>query len=149
MPGSRPATGTPIAAGELASSAVELGRLVDGRCVDILQVDISRVGLSQGMKVAAAAATAGIPCVNHSYSYGINLAASLHFAAAIERTSLFECQATPNEIREVLVPDAPRPAEGMIALPEGPASALRWTRPHWHASRSRRKRHSGLDPPGL
>ena len=82
---------TPIAAGELASSAVELGRLVDGRCVDILQVDISRVGLSQSMKVAAAAATAGIPCVNHSYSYGINLAASLHFAAAIERTSLFEC----------------------------------------------------------
>ena len=118
------ATGTPIAAGELASSAVELGRLVDGRCVDILQVDISRVGLSQSMKVAAAAATAGIPCVNHSYSYGINLAASLHFAAAIERTSLFECQATPNEIREVLVPDVPRPAEGMIALPEGPGLGI-------------------------
>jgi len=115
---------TPIAAGELASSAVELGRLVDGRCVDILQVDISRVGLSQSMKVAAAAATAGIPCVNHSYSYGINLAASLHFAAAIERTSLFECQATPNEIREVLVPDVPRPAEGMIALPEGPGLGI-------------------------
>jgi len=76
------------------------------------------------MKVAAAAATAGIPCVNHSYSYGINLAASLHFAAAIERTSLFECQATPNEIREVLVPDVPRPAEGMIALPEGPGLGI-------------------------
>ena len=115
---------TPIAAGELASSAVELGRLIAGRCVDILQVDISRVGLTQGMKVAAKAAAAGIPSVNHSYSYGINLAASLHFAAAIERCSLFEYQVTPNEIREALVPDAPRPSEGMLAVPEGPGLGI-------------------------
>jgi L-alanine-DL-glutamate epimerase-like enolase superfamily enzyme len=115
---------TPIAAGELASSAVELGRLIDERCVDILQIDISRVGLTQGMKVAAKAAAAGIPSVNHSYSYGINLAASLHFAAAIERCSLFEYQVTPNEIREVLVPDAPKPREGMLALPEGPGLGI-------------------------
>ena len=116
--------GTPIAAGELASSAVELGRLIEGRCVDILQLDISRVGLTQGMKVAAKAAAAGIPSVNHSYSYGINLAASLHFAAAIERCSLFEYQATPNEIREALVPDAPRPRAGMLAVPEGPGLGI-------------------------
>jgi len=117
-------TGTLIAAGELASSAVELGRLIEGRCVDILQLDISRVGLTQGMKVAAKAAAAGIPSVNHSYSYGINLAASLHFAAAIERCSLFEYQVTPNEIREALVPDAPRPSEGMLAVPEGPGLGI-------------------------
>lgn len=115
---------TPIAAGELASSAVELGRLIEGRCIDILQVDISRVGLTQGMKVAAKAAAAGIPSVNHSYSYGINLAASLHFAAAIERCSLFEYQATPNEIREALVPDAPRPCEGTLAVPEEPGLGI-------------------------
>ena len=118
------AAATPIAAGELASSAVELGRLITGRCVDILQVDISRVGLTQGMKVAAKAAAAGIPSVNHSYSYGINLAASLHFAAAIERCSLFEYQVTPNEIREALVPDAPWPSEGMLAVPEGPGLGI-------------------------
>lgn len=116
--------GTPIAAGELASSAIELGRLIEGCCVDILQVDISRVGLTQGMKIAAKAAAAGIPSVNHSYSYGINLAASLHFAAAIERCSLFEYQVTPNEIRAALVPDAPRPREGMLALPEGPGLGI-------------------------
>jgi L-alanine-DL-glutamate epimerase-like enolase superfamily enzyme len=114
------ATNTPIAAGELASSAVELGRLIEGRCVDVLQVDISRVGLTQAMKVAALAARHGIPCVNHSYSYGINLAASLHFAAAIERTSLFEYQATDNEIRDALIPDSPRPIAGMLTVPRGP-----------------------------
>jgi L-alanine-DL-glutamate epimerase-like enolase superfamily enzyme len=111
---------TPIAAGEMASSETELTRLVEGRCVDVLQVDIARVGLTQAMGVAKLAAAQGIPCVNHSYSYGINLAASLHFAAAIERTSLFEFQATPNEIRDVLVPDVPRPVDGMLELPQGP-----------------------------
>jgi len=111
---------TPIAAGELAASSVELERLVEERCVDVLQVDVSRVGLTQAMKVAAFAADRGIPCVNHSYSYGINLTASLHFAAAIERTSLFEVQATPNEIRDALVPNAPKPRDGMLAPPREP-----------------------------
>jgi L-alanine-DL-glutamate epimerase-like enolase superfamily enzyme len=115
---------TPIAAGELSSSIAELGRLIEARCVDVLQVDVSRVGLTQAMKVAGLAAAAGIPCVNHSYSYGINLAASLHFAAAIERTSLFEYQATPNEIRDALVPNAPRPIKGMLALPMTPGLGI-------------------------
>ena len=115
---------TPIAAGELAASSLELQRLVEERCVDILQVDVSRVGLTQAMKVAAFAARHGVPCVNHSYSYGINLAASLHFAAAIEQTSLFEYQATPNEIRDALVPNAPRPREGLLALPQSPGLGI-------------------------
>jgi L-rhamnonate dehydratase len=114
------AAATPIAAGELASSAEELGRLIKGRCVDVLQVDVSRVGLTQAMKIAALAAAQGIPSVNHSYSYGINLAASLHFAAAIEHTSLFEYQATPNEIRDWLIPNAPQPVDGMLSVPQGP-----------------------------
>ena len=104
----------------MASSEVELARLVETGSVDILQVDIARVGLTQAMRVAKLAAGRGIPSVNHTYSYGINLAASLHFAAAVESTSLFEYQATPNEIRDALVPDAPRPVEGMLDLPVGP-----------------------------
>jgi len=111
---------TPIAAGELAASPVELGRLVEQRCVDVLQVDISRVGLTQAMKVAALAARHGIPCANHSYSYGINLSASLHFAAAIERTSLVEYPATANEIRDALTPGAPRPVAGVIHVSRRP-----------------------------
>jgi len=105
---------------ETPIAAVELGQLIDGRCVDVLQVDISRVGLSQAMRVASQAAARGIPCVNHSYSYGINLAASLHFAAAIERVSLVEYQATPNEIRDHLIPDAPKPVAGLLAVPQAP-----------------------------
>ncbi len=116
----RQAVDTRIAAGEMASSAVELARLVEDGCVDVLQVDVSRVGLTEAMKVAALAARHGIPCVNHTYTYDLNLAASLHFAAAIPETSLFEYQATPNEIREALVRDRPTPRDGWIDVPRAP-----------------------------
>src|SRR5260370_729697 len=81
-------------------------------------------GIPRALKCAAFAASHGIPCVNHSYSYGINLAASLPFAAAIERTSLFEFQATPNEIRDALVPNAPKPREGMLRPPQEPGLGI-------------------------
>ena len=86
----------------------------------MLQVDIAAGRADPGHAGGRACRAHGIPCVNHSYSYGINLAASLHFAAAIESTSLFEFQATPNEIRDVLVPDVPQPVDGMIEVPQGP-----------------------------
>ncbi|MBV9404284.1 MAG: mandelate racemase/muconate lactonizing enzyme family protein [Acidobacteriaceae bacterium] len=116
---------TPIAAGELASSTLELTRLVEEKCVNVLQVDVSRVGLTQAMKVAAFAASRRIPCVNHSYNYGINLAASLHFALAIELTSLFEVPMTPNEIRNALVPNAPAPHRGILTPSQEPGFGIK------------------------
>jgi L-alanine-DL-glutamate epimerase-like enolase superfamily enzyme len=58
--------------------------------------------------------------VNHTYSYLFNAAASLHFAAAIEITDLFECQVTPNEIREALDQGQLRPRGGWVSVPAGP-----------------------------
>ena len=115
---------TPIAAGELASSTAELTRLLDEAGVDIIQIDISRVGLTQAMAFAKRAAARFVPCVNHTYSLDINLAASLHFIAAIERTSLFEYQMTPNVIRDALVRNPPRVKDGMIAVPEEPGLGI-------------------------
>lgn len=111
---------TPIAAGELASSEEELSRLVWEGKIDILQVDVSRVGISQALKVARFAAERGVPCVNHTYTYEINLAASLHVVAAIELTSLFEVQVTPNQIRDAVARNPIRTVDGLIAVPDGP-----------------------------
>lgn len=109
-----------IAAGEMASSRIELERLAREGGVSILQVDISRVGLSEALKVAEVASGLGIPCINHTYSYDINLAASLHWMAAIERVSLCEVQVTPNEIRDALVRERLLPVDGQIAVPDAP-----------------------------
>ena len=114
------ATEITIAAGEMAASFDELSLLLNAKAVDILQVDVSRIGLTEAMRVAAQAERHGIPCVNHTYSYLLNAAASLHFAAAIGETALFECQATPNEIRDALDAGQLRPRDGWVMVPSRP-----------------------------
>jgi L-alanine-DL-glutamate epimerase-like enolase superfamily enzyme len=72
------------------------------------------------MRVAALAERLDIPCVNHTYSYVLNAAASLHFLAVVHRTALFECQATDNEIRTALERDQLPLVNGSVAVPQGP-----------------------------
>ena len=118
------ATPIRIAAGEMAASRVELSRLVESGGVDVLQVDVSRTGLTEAMRIAALAERYGIPCVNHTYSYALNAAASLHFVAAIHETDLFECQATPNEIRDTLDSAPVQPRDGWVKMPSGPGLGI-------------------------
>lgn len=114
------AAGTRIAAGEQASTIKELEKLLTVGRVNVLQVDVSRVGLTQAMNVAALAGRFGVPCVNHTYTLDLSLAASLHFVAALPETSLFEYPAMPNEIRDHLVRNRPKPIDGKLAVPDGP-----------------------------
>jgi L-alanine-DL-glutamate epimerase-like enolase superfamily enzyme len=44
----------------------------------------------------------------------------LHFVAAIHDTDLFECQATPNEIRDALESAPLRPTDGWLSIPASP-----------------------------
>jgi L-rhamnonate dehydratase len=110
----------PIAAGEMAATYEELALLMATGAIDVLQVDISRVGLTEAMRVAALAERLDIPCVNHTYSYVLNAAASLHFLAVVHRTVLFECQATKNEIRTALDRDQLPLVNGAVAVPRRP-----------------------------
>jgi L-alanine-DL-glutamate epimerase-like enolase superfamily enzyme len=110
----------PIAAGEMAATYAELSWLIEARAVDILQVDVSRTGLTEAMRIAALAERFGIPCVNHTYSYLLNAAVSLHFAAAVHETVLFECQATPNAIRDALDREQLKPRDGWVMVPSRP-----------------------------
>lgn len=114
------AAAVPIAAGEMAASHDELAPLLEQEAVSVLQVDISRTGLTEAMRIAALAASNGIPCVNHTYSYILNAAASIHFACVVEDTVYFECQVTKNEIRDALDRDQLKPIEGHVHLPSSP-----------------------------
>jgi L-rhamnonate dehydratase len=110
----------PIVAGEMAATFEELSLLMSTGGIDVLQVDISRVGLTEAMRVAALAEQLDIPCINHTYSYVLNAAASLHFLAVVHRTALFECQVTENEIRTALDRDQLTLENGFVAVPQGP-----------------------------
>ena len=110
----------PIAAGEMASTAGELIGLIEGGCVDIVQIDLSRIGISQAMRVAEVAERHGVACVNHTYSMAMNTAASLHVMAVIPRVDLFEMQVLPNALREALTPGWPAIVDGRVQVPQGP-----------------------------
>ena len=80
--------------------------------------------LADDPELVALAERHGIPCVNHTYGYALNAAASLHFVAAIHHTDLFECQATPNEIRDALDSAPLRPKDGWVSVPSGPGLGI-------------------------
>jgi L-alanine-DL-glutamate epimerase-like enolase superfamily enzyme len=116
----RRAASIPIAAGEMATGAAELQRLIEVGSVDFLQIDIARIGITEGIRLARLAAQHGIAVVNHTYSHILNTAASLHLMAVAENVGLFEHPAGKNEIRDALAGGQLRPETGWIAVPSGP-----------------------------
>ena len=59
-------------------------------------------------------------CVNHSYKTGVNIAASLHFMAALPNSRYFEYCVEPGPLRQTLtVQDFPV-VDGDVAVPEAP-----------------------------
>jgi L-alanine-DL-glutamate epimerase-like enolase superfamily enzyme len=112
-----------IAAGELCSTIEELRLLLEQGHLQVIQVDISRVGITRALEFARFAETRGVRCVNHTYTLDIALAASLHLAAVLEEPLLFEYPAAPNDLRQVF---SRRPAQvgGFVAIPEGPGLGI-------------------------
>jgi L-alanine-DL-glutamate epimerase-like enolase superfamily enzyme len=109
----------PIAGGEMATGAAELKRLIKAGGVDFLQIDIARIGLTEGIELAHLAAQHGIAIVNHTYSHILNTAASLQLMAAAPNVGLFEHPAGHNEIRAALARGQLGPEGGWIAVPSG------------------------------
>jgi L-rhamnonate dehydratase len=109
-----------IAAGEQECSVVGFERLIDEGGIDIVQIDLTRCGFTQAMRVAALAQRRGRKVCNHNFTTDINTAASLHFLCAIENALVMEYCVEPSEISRRL---AKRPVvieEGYAHLPQDP-----------------------------
>lgn len=109
-----------IAAGEMAATYEELARLIASGGIDVVQIDLSRVGITEALRVAETAERHGVACVNHTYTLDWNLAASLHLMAVLPEVDLLEYQVTPNAMRDALVRDRPLAKDGRVAVPHGP-----------------------------
>ncbi|MBM3724525.1 MAG: mandelate racemase/muconate lactonizing enzyme family protein [Acidobacteria bacterium] len=82
---------TPIAIGESYRTRFEMAAFFRERAVEVLQPDLGRCGITEGLRLAAMAAEAGIPVVPHlSIAFGPQIAAALQFAAATENCRLAE-----------------------------------------------------------
>lgn len=82
---------TPLAAGENHYTRFAFERALDDGALDIWQPDLSKTGgLTEGLRIAAMGAAAGIEIHPHTSLTSINMAASLHLLCAIPNRGYFE-----------------------------------------------------------
>src|SRR5207245_886415 len=80
-----------IAAGEEICDIKEFQTMMDVGGIDVAQVDVTRVGgLMRSKRIGWDSVERHRLCVNHSYKTGVNIAASLHFVAALPNTHYFD-----------------------------------------------------------
>jgi L-alanine-DL-glutamate epimerase-like enolase superfamily enzyme len=110
-----------IAAGEEESSRASFIDLMDRGKVDVVQVDVTRVGgLTEAKKIAYLAYDRGLPCINHSFTTDINIAASLHLLASIPNAILLEFCVEESPLRMELAREPIQVEDGMVRVPETP-----------------------------
>lgn len=112
------ATSQHIAAGEQQCTVSEYQRLIDEGGIDIVQIDITRVGLTQAMQIAAYAHVKGRKVCNHNFTTDFNSAASLHFLCAIPNALVMEYCVEPSELTSSLACNPVRIVDGYAHLPE-------------------------------
>jgi L-alanine-DL-glutamate epimerase-like enolase superfamily enzyme len=113
-----------IAAGEEICDVAEMRRMMDVG-IDVVQVDVTRVGgLLRSKRMGWDAAERHRLCVNHSYKTGINIAASLHFVAALPNTHYFEYCVEQGDLRKHLTKQNFPVVDGHISVPEEPGLGI-------------------------
>jgi L-alanine-DL-glutamate epimerase-like enolase superfamily enzyme len=114
-----------VAAGEEICDIKEFQRMMDVGGIDVVQVDVTRVGgLARAKRVGWDSAERHRLCVNHSYKTGVNIAASLHFVAALPNTHYFEYCVEQGDLRKYLTKQAFPVIDGDIGVPEEPGLGI-------------------------
>ncbi len=96
---------TPLAAGENHYTRFEFNRVIEDGAITILQPDLSKTGgITEALRIAALASSWKLPIHPHTSMTGINMAATIHFLAAIENGGYFEADVSKNNLfRDELV----------------------------------------------
>lgn len=114
-----------IAAGEEICDIKEFQQMMDVGGVDVAQVDVTRVGgLARSKRIGWDSAERHRLCVNHSYKTGVNIAASLHFVAALPNTYYFEYCVEQGDLRKHLTKQSFPVVDGDISVPEEPGLGI-------------------------
>jgi D-galactarolactone cycloisomerase len=89
----------PLAAGENHYTRFEFSRLIDEGSVTVIQPDLSKAGgITEAMRIAAMASAQKLKINPHSSMTGINMAATIHYLAAIDNAGYFEGDISRNNL---------------------------------------------------
>ncbi|WP_413208087.1 galactonate dehydratase [Rhodospirillum sp. A1_3_36] len=145
--------GYPIATGERLFTRYAFRDLLEARCVDIVQPDLSHCGgITEGRKIATLAETYDVALAPHCPLGPLTLAASLHLDAVshnafIQEQSMGIHYNTNNDVLDYIVDPAPLAiVDGYTTIPSGPGLGVeineayvierakeghRWRNPVW------------------
>ena len=120
------AVDTRIAAGEEESNRGSFIDLMDRGQIDIVQVDLTRVGgFTEAMKIASLAQDRGLPVVNHGFTTYINVAAALHFLNSISNSFILEFVAEEETtLRDHITKQRITARDGMLDIPQEPGLGI-------------------------
>jgi galactonate dehydratase len=122
----RRASRIPVVTGEALLTRAGFRPIFRARAVDIINPDVANCGgILELMYIAAAAESEAIAVSPHNYnSTTLALSATVHASACMPNFIITEYFLPFEELGLRLCPNALRPVEGYIALPEGPGLGL-------------------------
>lgn len=116
---------TPLALGESYRTRYELAPFFRERAIGIVQPDLGRCGITEGLRIAAMAAQHGVAVVPHvSVAFGPQVAAALHYAAAISNCDLVEYNPNVLDVANRFLLEPLRLESGCYAVPSKPGLGI-------------------------
>lgn len=115
-------TSVPLAAGENHYTRFDFERVLTDGAIRVWQPDLSKTGgLTEALRIARLAASAGIVIHPHTSVTGLNMAASLHFLSCIDNGGYYEADVTAyNPFRDRLTRGlGALDARGTMQAPDG------------------------------
>ena len=110
----------PIASGEEECGRQSFRPLIDGRCLDVYQVDLSRNGFTDAAYIRQRVEEIGARLCNHCYTSPVTVAASLHWLSTCRDAFLFEDCVEDSPLRHDLTHEKVQAIDGWITVPDRP-----------------------------
>jgi L-alanine-DL-glutamate epimerase-like enolase superfamily enzyme len=115
----------PIAGGEVLTRRQSFVPWLQGRAVDIVQPDVTKVGgISESRRIARMAHDNGVAFVPHGWNTAIGLAADLQLASGLPGTAFVEYLTGSPYIDAVVGEPWHLDADGMLAIPDRPGLGI-------------------------
>jgi L-alanine-DL-glutamate epimerase-like enolase superfamily enzyme len=128
----------PIAAGEVLTRRQAFVPWVEGRAVDYIQPDVTKVGgLSEEYRIAMHAYDHAVLFVPHGWNTAVGLAADLQLVAAVPTARWVEYITPAPYIEDLVTERWALDEDGLLRIPDQPGLGVTW-------SREGVLRHSGL-----
>ncbi|MFB7383342.1 mandelate racemase/muconate lactonizing enzyme family protein [Kitasatospora purpeofusca] len=114
-------TGLTVVNGETHFTRFDLRDSLLNRAIDVFMPNVARCGgITEAMRLSALASAFHVDIAPHGVGSGVSLCAALQLCAATPNLRTYEYNRLPNPIRENILLNPPKFADGALVVPTGP-----------------------------